>query len=133
MAATTPIRRSPRLLARLLSQPATLLQRGSAASTPARKRRLDSGSSTAGDDQHPSKKLKLDSTFLAAVASNADHSLPLHYDQCVCDGSAILVVTNKSFHFHHPAGCISRLRLVLESSGAYRLQVCMYTINHSTL
>ena len=40
MATTTPVRRSPRLLARLLSQPATLLQRGSATTTPARKKRL---------------------------------------------------------------------------------------------
>ena len=42
MAATTPLQRSPRLLARLLSQPVTLLQHKNAVSTPARKRRSDS-------------------------------------------------------------------------------------------
>ena len=84
-------------------------------------------------DQPQSEKLKLDSSFIAAVVSNLDHSLALHCDQCVCDGSAILVVTNKPFHFYPPAGCISRLRLVLENRGAYRLQHYNKSNNHNII
>ena len=53
-----PLRRFLRLLARLLSQPATSLQRGNTVSTPARKRRSDSVTSSEADGQPASKVLQ---------------------------------------------------------------------------
>ena len=103
MAATTPIRRSPRLLARLLSQPATS-QPGNATIIPARTKRSllhDCATSQEEEGQPASKKLRLDSSFVATVVNNLDHSLELNYDQCICDGKSILVVSKKLFH-HHP-------------------------------
>lgn len=60
--------------------------------------------------------------------NNLDHSLTLNYDQCTYNGNALLVVTKKSIHYHSPAGYVSRLRLVVENSGKYQLQVCVYVI-----
>ena len=98
---TTPVRRSPRLLARLLSQPATLLQHGSATTPACKKRSLQHDSATSKEEP-ASNKLRLDSksSFVATVVNNLDNSHALNYDQCTCDGNAILVVTKKLLHYH---------------------------------
>ena len=125
MAVATPIRRSPRLLARLLSQPATLQPPGITTTPTRSKRSLQHDCATSQEQEPASKKLRLiDSSMVATVVNSFDHSLDLNYDQCIHEGNAILIVTKKKLHHHPPAGYISRLRVVLDNSGDYQLQVC---------
>ena len=131
MAVATPIWRSPRLLARLLSQPATL-QPPRITTTPTRSNRSLQHDCTTSQEQEPaSKKLRLtDSSMVDTVVNSFDHSLDLNCDQCIHEGNEILIVTKKKVHHHPPAGYISRLR-ILDNSGDYQLQVCKIIINNT--
>ena len=127
---TTPVQCSPRLPAHLLSQPTALLQRRNTTTPASKKRSLQHDSVTSKEAGQPAtKKLRLDtsSSFTATVMNYLDHSLALNYDQYTYNGNALLV-TKKSMHYHSPAGYVSRLRLVVENSGKYQLQVCVYVI-----
>lgn len=114
---TTPVRRSPRILARLLAQP-SLVSSGSLG-TPQRKKTLQDPVLL-----QPSKRIRPDSTFLKTLTEAACHLSSLHFNQSYCGGKALLVVTNRQLHEHPPAGYISRIRLVLDNTGTYQLQVC---------
>ena len=114
---TTPVRRSPRILARLLAQP-SLVSSGSLG-TPQRKRTVQDPVVL-----QPSKRVRPDITFLETLAEAAHHLSLLHFNQSYCGEKALLVVTKKQLHNHPPTGYMSRIRLVLDNTGTYQLQVC---------
>ena len=115
---STPVRRSPRLLARMLAQPSG--EASQSLGTPQRKRSLQDPVQL-----QPSKRARPYSVFLESLVVAVGASSSLHFDQSYCGDKAVLVVTKARLHEHPPAGYISRIRLVLEDSGTYQLQVCM--------
>ena len=126
------LRRSPRLLKRLLVQ-----STGSTPKAPCKlaKRKL-SLSDTANDKlegvDQGSKRTKTDFTSLAYEAVSSDSSLSevLNMTNCHCNstGEDIVLVTTKDVFCHDPGRYMCRLKLVLTSSGHYYIEVYILQI-----
>ena len=118
------VRRSPRLLKRLLAQPAStpIVQRKAA------KRKIQ----LAEGEDHDSKKRKLDFIHSAyeAVSSDSNLSDELNVSKCHYGetGEQLLMVTTKAVYYHEPVKYLWHLKLVLTSSASYYIQVNIHCI-----
>lgn len=123
------VRRSPRLLERLLAQPTS-------SETPKRSGNAPKRPIQLNVDEHssdtPLKRRKKKNDFLdsAVRAVTTDEKLSdlLNLDVCQSEGDpeeSLVVVTTKILHYYEPAKHISRLRLVLSSNGSYYIQVTL--------
>ena len=97
---STPVRRSPRFLARLLAQPNDENSQ-SLLGTPQRKRPLQDPVQL-----QPSKRTRPYSVFLESLVVTVGPLPSLHFDQSYCDDKAVLVVTKARLHEHLPKSSV---------------------------
>ncbi len=136
MSASGGVRRSPRLLKRMLAQPAvseTPKRSGSASKRPIQL--LDDEPSTA-------KRQKTEKDFVdsAIRAVTTDDHLSTVLNLAVCQNGedsekCLVIVTTKRVYYHEPVRHMSHLRLVLSpADGSYYIQVLIiYCIIHHIL
>ena len=122
MSASGGVRRSPRLLKRMLAHPAaseTPKRSGSTSKRPIQL--LDDEHSTA--KRHKTEKDFVDSA-IRAVTTDEHLSSLLNVTVCQNGGDSLVIATTKMVYFHEPARHMSHLRLVLSpGDGSYYIQV----------
>ena len=126
------VRRSPRLLKRLLSPPVTQChntpkRKGSAA----KRQRPSVVKESTVEDHTKIKRRKKEKDFVDGMieAFSSGSSLSDSLNVSVCEHGDeqeyLVVVTTKRLYYHDPAEHISRLRLVLNGTGSYYIQVIL--------
>ena len=136
-------KRPPRLLKSLLSQSAGSETPESSASVAKLPIQQTTGQrySTSVEGSSKAQKKDLIDTVVEVVSTDpilsgelnlAVHKLSRDDKPKAGPNGQLVIVTTKEVHYHAPAGYISRLRLVIESGGSYRIQVrCSFFIKSS--
>ena len=133
------VRRSPRLLERLLTQGSAETSDTPKRSSGVAKRQIQL-SAVEKSGEKSSKKRRED---LVNEAFTVDRSLSgllnlamYEYggdDLEVAPEGRLVIVTAKKLHYHEPAGYTSRVRMVLKSTGNYSIQVNLLSLKTSGL
>ena len=120
------MRRSPRLLKRMLAQ-------SSASDTPRRSSSTAKRRIQVTAEERSSKKRREDFIDAVVDALTVDHTLSgllnvAVYEHCsddleVTPEGRVVVVTPNKVHYHEPAGYTSRVKMILTSTGSYCIQV----------
>ena len=137
------VRRSPRLLERLLTQGSAETSDTPKRSSGVAKRQIQLSAVEKSGEKSSKKRREEDLVDSLVEAFTVDRSLSgllnlavYEYggdDLEVAPEGRLVIVTAKKLHYHEPAGYTSRVRMVLKSTGNYSIQVKLLSLKTSGL